>query len=190
MGIWESWTVLAALAEATHRVEIGTLTLCASFRNPAVLAKMAVSLDEVSEGRLILGIGAGWNEPEYRAFGLPFERRVDRFAEALQIIAPLLRHGRVTFRGRYYSVEDCEIVPRGPRPDGPPLLIGATGPRMLRLAAEHADNWNLTAYVARPEEFTPKSWSEAGVAHVICQYHPNKSETLERLIGGLHAYRG
>src|ERR1043166_9506350 len=92
MGIWESWTVLAALAEATQQVQIGTLTLCASFRNPAVLAKVATTLDEVSNGRLIVGIGAGWNEPEYRAFGLPFDRRVGRFEEALQVLVPLLRH--------------------------------------------------------------------------------------------------
>jgi alkanesulfonate monooxygenase SsuD/methylene tetrahydromethanopterin reductase-like flavin-dependent oxidoreductase (luciferase family) len=243
MGIWESWTMLSALAEATSRVEIGTMTLCAAFRNPAVLAKMAVTVDEVSRGRLILGIGAGWNEPEYRAFGLPFERRVDRFEEALQIIVPLLRTGHVTFTGKYYSVEDCELTPRGPRSDGPPLLIGAAGPRMLRLAARYADIWNATDYLAKAEAFAPhrdafeaaraetgsrkvglsamakvgwsdigalpgffgqewmtgsaedlaagfKAWSDAGVAHLICQYHPNRAETLRRLSDGLRAYRG
>src|SRR5262252_149957 len=118
-GIWECWTMLAALAEATRRVEIGPLVLCNSFRNPAILAKMATTLDEVSGGRLVLGLGAGWNEPEYQAFGLPFDHRVDRFEEALQIIGPLLREGHVDYEGTYYQARDCDDVPRGPRPEGP-----------------------------------------------------------------------
>ncbi len=114
-GIWECWTMLAALAEATQRVEIGSLVTCNSFRNPAILAKMATTVDEVSHGRLILGVGAGGNEPEYQAFGLPFDHRAGRFEEALQIIKPLLREGHVDFAGRYYQARNCEIVPRGPR---------------------------------------------------------------------------
>ncbi len=97
VGIWEIWTVLSALAEATERVEIGTVVLCVPFRNPAILAKMADTLDEVSGGRLILGLGAGWNQPEFDAFGIPFDHRAARFEEALQIITPLLREGRVDF---------------------------------------------------------------------------------------------
>lgn len=149
-GIWECWTMLAALAEATQRVEIGTLVLCNSFRNPAILAKMATTADEVSHGRLILGVGAGWNEPEYQAFGLPFDHRVDRFEEALQILKPLLREGHVDFAGRYYQARDCDDVPRGPRLEGPPLMVGAEGPRMLKLAAQYADLWN-TGYMGKPE---------------------------------------
>jgi probable F420-dependent oxidoreductase len=149
-GIWECWTMLAALAEATQRVEIGTLVLCNSFRHPAILAKMATTADEVSGGRLILGIGAGWNEPEYQAFGLPFDHRVGRFAEALQILKPLLQDGHVDFAGRYYQARDCDIVPRGPRPAGPPLLVGSEGPRMLELTARYADLWN-TGYMGQPE---------------------------------------
>src|SRR3989454_9992008 len=150
-GIWECWTVLSALAEATRRVEIGTLVACNSFRHPAILAKMATSLDEVSQGRLILGVGAGWNEPEYHAFGLPFDHRVDRFEEALQILKPLLRDGHVDFKGQYYQARNCEIVPRGPRPEGPPLMVGSElGPRMLRLTAKYADLWN-TGYMGKPE---------------------------------------
>lgn len=149
-GIWECWTMLAALAEATQRVEIGTLVLCNSFRHPAILAKMATTLDEVSHGRLILGVGAGWNEPEYQAFGLPFDHRVDRFEEAMQILKPLLRDGQVDFAGQYYQARNCEIVPRGPRSDGPPLLSGGEGPRMLRLTAQYADLWN-TGYMGAPE---------------------------------------
>ena len=147
-GVWEAWTVLSGLAEATSRVELGTLVICTPLRNPAVLAKMAITLDEVSEGRLILGLGAGWHKPEFDAFGIPFDHRVDRFEEALRIIVPLLREGRVSFQGTYYTARDCEIVPRGPRPSGPPLLIAAFGPRMLRLTARYADNWN-TAWLGQ-----------------------------------------
>ena len=149
-GIWECWTMLAALAEATRRVEIGTLTLCNSFRHPALLAKMATSADEVSGGRLILGVGAGWHEPEYQAFGVPFDHRVARFAEALQILKPLLREGYVDFAGQYYQARNCEDVPRGPRASGPPLLVGSEGPRMLKLTAQYADLWN-TGYMGQPE---------------------------------------
>lgn len=142
--------MLAALAEATQRVDIGTLVLCNSFRNPAILAKMATTADEVSHGRLILGVGAGWNEPEYQAFGLPFDHRVDRFEEALQILRPLLRDGRVDFVGQYYQAPNCEDMPRGPRPEGPPLLVGGEGPRMLKLTAQYADLWN-TGYMGAPD---------------------------------------
>ncbi len=151
-GIWECWTMLAALTEATQRVEIGPLVTCNSFRNPAILAKMATTVDEVSHGRLILGVGAGWNEPEYQAFGLPFDHRAGRFEEALQIIKPLLREGHVDFAGRYYQARNCEIVPRGPRSEGPPLMVGCEmkSPRMLKLTAQYADIWN-TGYMGKPE---------------------------------------
>jgi probable F420-dependent oxidoreductase len=149
-GMWETWTILAALAEATERVEIGTLVLCNSLRNPAILAKMATAADEVSNGRLILGVGAGWNQPEYEAFGLPYDHRVDRFEEALQILRPMLRDGQVDFEGRYYQARNCEDLPRGPRSHGPPLLVGGEGPRLLRLTAQYADQWN-TGYMGGPE---------------------------------------
>ncbi len=151
-GIWECWTMLAALAEATHRVELGTLVTCNSFRNPALLAKMATSVDEVSQGRLIVGIGAGWNEPEYQAFGLPFDHRVGRFEEALQILKPLLHEGHVDFAGKYYQARDCDDLPRGPRAEGPPLMVGceAGSPRMLKLTARYADLWNV-GYMGKPE---------------------------------------
>src|SRR5215470_18289386 len=155
-GIWECWTMLSALAEATRRVEIGTLVLCNSFRHPALLAKMATAADEVSGGRLILGVGAGWNEPEYQAFGLPFEHRVDRFEEGLQILGPLLREGHVDFAGQFYQAHNCDNVPRGPREAGPPLLVGSEGPRMLKLTARYADLWN-TGYMANPKPWASRS---------------------------------
>ena len=148
-GIWEGWTMLSALAASVPRVELGTLVSCNSFRNPALLAKMAHTVDEISGGRLILGVGAGWNKAEYEAFGLPFDNRVSRFEEALQIIRPLLKEGRVDFAGQFYSARDCEITPRSPRHDGPPLLVGAFGPRMLRLTAKYADLWNF-GYISQP----------------------------------------
>jgi probable F420-dependent oxidoreductase len=141
-GVWECWTLLSALAEATSRVTIGPFVACTSFRNPALLAKMADTLDEVSGGRLILGLGAGWHEPEYAAFGYPFDHLAGRFEEALAIILPLLREGRVDFQGQYYAVRECELLPRGPRPGGPPIWIGASRPRMLRQVALHADAYN------------------------------------------------
>lgn len=144
-GAWETWTILSALAEATERVQIGTLVACNGFRDPAILAKMATTLDEISGGRLILGVGAGWNESEHRAFGLPFDHRVDRFEEALRILRPMLRDGSVDFTGRYYVARNCANLPPGPRPGGPPLLVGSNGPRMLRLAARYADAWNTGA---------------------------------------------
>jgi alkanesulfonate monooxygenase SsuD/methylene tetrahydromethanopterin reductase-like flavin-dependent oxidoreductase (luciferase family) len=144
VGGWEGWSQIAALAATIPRVEIGALVMCALWRNPALLAKMADTVDEISGGRLILGVGAGWHEPEFRAFGYPFDRRLTRFEEAMAIILPLLRTGRVDFAGEFYSARECELRPRGPRPEGPPIMIGALAnrPRMLRLAAEHADIWN------------------------------------------------
>jgi len=141
-GPWEAWTQLAAIAAVTSRVELGPLVASTSFHGPAVLAKMAATVDEISGGRLILGLGAGWNETEYAAFGFPFDHRISRFAEAFTIIRTLLREGAIDFEGEYYTLRDCELLPRGPRPDGPPLLIGSSGPRMLRLTMPHADAWN------------------------------------------------
>lgn len=149
-GIHEAWTLLCAVAAVTERVELGTIVMATSFRAPGLLAKMASTLDEISGGRLVLGLGCGWHEPEYAAFGYPFDHRVDRFEESLRIIAPLVREGRATFAGTYHRVQDCVILPRGPR-DRIPILVAAKGPRMLRLAAEHADAWN-TAWFGMPDD--------------------------------------
>lgn len=141
VGFHEAWTMLTAIAAVTERVELGTTVLCAGFRNPALLAKMATTLDTVSGGRLILGLGAGWHEPEFDAFGFPFDHRVSRFEEALRIITPLLASGNVDIEGRWHSARNGEIRPRGPRPAGPPVLVAAFGPRMMRLTAQYADQW-------------------------------------------------
>ena len=142
-GPWEVWTTLAALAIATERIELGPLVASTSFHAPAMLAKMAATVDAASNGRLILGLGAGWNKREYTAFGFPYDNRVDRFAEAFTIIRTLLRDGSIDFHGAYYDVDDCVLHPRSPRTGGPPLLIGSIGPRMQALTLPHVDAWNV-----------------------------------------------
>lgn len=142
-GPYEAWTTLAAIAAATERVEIGPLVASTGFHAPAMLAKQAVTVDAISQGRLILGLGAGWNLREFDAFGFPFDRRVSRFEEALAIIAPLLREGRTTFHGQFYDVEDCVLDPRPVREGGPPIMLGSNSPRMLSIGLPVVDFWNV-----------------------------------------------
>lgn len=139
-GPFEAWTSLAGLAEATSRVELGPLVAATSFHSPAMLAKMAATVDDISGGRLILGLGAGWNEVEYDAFGFPYAHRVSRFEEAFTIIRTLLREGSIDWVGEFYTLRDMELVPKA-RPDMK-ILIGSNGPRMLRATMAHVDMWN------------------------------------------------
>lgn len=148
-GIHECWTILSALAEATDRVKLGSIVMCTAFRNPALLAKMAATLDHISGGRLILGLGCGWHEPEFEAFGYPTDHRVGRFEEALRVIVDLIRTGRADLDGRFVKVRDVVLRPPA-RPDLP-ILIAAKRPRMLGLTARHADAWNL-AWFGLPDE--------------------------------------
>jgi len=141
-GAWESWTLLSALAAATTRVALGNYVLAVPFRNPALLAKMAETLDEISGGRVILGLGAGWNEPEFTSYGVPYDDRFRRFEDALRVITDMLRRGSSTHDGHTIQTRSARIEPRGPRPEGLPVMVGANGPRMLRLTAELADHWN------------------------------------------------
>jgi alkanesulfonate monooxygenase SsuD/methylene tetrahydromethanopterin reductase-like flavin-dependent oxidoreductase (luciferase family) len=141
-GPWEAWTMLAGIAAATSRVSIGPLVASTSFHAPAMLAKQAATVDEISGGRLILGLGAGWNETEYRAFGFPFDHRISRFEEAFTIIRTLLAEGSIDFEGTYYQVRDCELLPRSSRAGGPPLLLGSSGERMLAIASPWIQGWN------------------------------------------------
>jgi len=155
-GTWECWSLLSALAAVTSRVEIGTIVVCTSFRNPALLAKAADAVDGISGGRLILGVGAGYHEPEYKAFGYPVDHRVGRFEEAIKIIHTLLREGQIDVQGQYYAARDCEIRPRLSPRNGPPILMGprASSPRMLRLMTHYADYW--TAFnVSSLETYRP-----------------------------------
>lgn len=177
-GGWDVWSLLAALAATTSRIEIAPLVACSSFRNPALIAKMADTIDEISGGRFILGLGAGWHKPEYEMFGFPYDHRVSRFEEALQIIAPLLRTGKVDFEGRFYSARECELRPRGPRPSGPPILVGGAGPRVIRLAATYADAWNVDR---KNDIGEVMAWKET--VDAACREVGRDPATLSRIIG-------
>jgi len=142
-GPYEAWTTLAAVAAVTERVEIGPLVASTSFHAPAMLAKQAATVDAVSQGRLIVGLGAGWNRREFHAYGFPYDRRVSRFEEALAIIALLLREARASYHGEFYDVDDCVLDPRPVRPGGPPLMLGSNSPRMLSIGLPVVDSWNV-----------------------------------------------
>ena len=142
-GPWEVWTMLSALAASTSRIRLGPLVAATAFHAPPMLAKLAATVDEISGGRLILGLGAGWNEAEFRAFGFPFDHRISRFEEAFTIIRTLLREGSIDFDGRFFQARDCELRPGPARPGGPPLMVGSVGPRMLEITLPHVDMWNV-----------------------------------------------
>lgn len=142
-GPWEVWTTLAALAAATDRIELGPLVASTSFHAPPMLAKMAATVDAISQGRLTLGLGAGWNAREYTSFGFPYDNRVSRFEEAFTIIRTLMSEGHIDFHGKYYDITDCVLHPRSPRPGGPPLLIGSIGERMQAITLPYVDAWNV-----------------------------------------------
>jgi probable F420-dependent oxidoreductase len=139
-GPWEAWSLLSALAAVTERVQIGPLVACLAFHPPGVLAKTAATVNEISGGRLVLGVGAGWNETEFHAFGLPFDNRVARFEEAFDILRRLLAGERVTVSGTYWRAEEAVVIPRPSQP--PRLMVGSNGPRMLEATLPHVDSWN------------------------------------------------
>jgi alkanesulfonate monooxygenase SsuD/methylene tetrahydromethanopterin reductase-like flavin-dependent oxidoreductase (luciferase family) len=141
-GAWEAWTMMAAVAARVPDVQIGPLVSGAGFRNPGVIAKMTEAMDEISGGRFILGLGAGWNEVEYRQFGYPYDHRASRLEESIRIIRPLLRQGTADMQGRFWQANRAVNRPRGPRPGGAPLLIGTNGQRLLTSVARYADAWN------------------------------------------------
>ena len=176
-GIHECWTVLAAIAEATARVQLGTLVMCTGFRNPALLAKMAGTLDHVSGGRLILGVGCGWHDPEYEAFGFPADHKVGRFEEALAIIHDLVRDGQSDLEGRFHAVRDAVLVPPA-RPDIP-ILVAAKRPRMLDLTARYADAWNA-AWHGLPDE--PLAAKRAALREA-CERAGRDVRTIEDTVG-------
>ena len=179
-GPWEAWTMLAALAASTSRIRLGPLVACTAFHAPAMLAKLAATVDEISGGRLILGLGAGWNETEFRAFGFPFDHRIDRFEEAFTIVRTLLRDGAVDFDGRHFQVRNCELLPRPARAGGLPLLVGSSGERMLRITLPHVDAWNVW--------FSDTANSPAGVAPLrervdrICREVGRDPAEIERTV--------
>ena len=152
-GPWEVWTMLGALAAVTERVELGPLVACTAFHPPGLIAKMAATLAEVSGGRFVLGLGAGWNEPEFRAFGLPYDHRVSRFEEAFTIVRGLLAGEHVTLDGRFFQADDLVLLPRPAAP--PRLVVGSNGPRMLAATLPHVDAWNtwFDSYGNTPQGF-------------------------------------
>lgn len=151
---WECWSLLAGIAATTSRIEIGPLVSCMSFRNPGLLAKIAETVDEMSNGRLTLAVGAGWHEPEYTGFGFPFDHRASRFEEGFDVLYQLMRTGKAEFHGTYAEATNAELRPRGPRPNAIPLMIGTNGERLLKVAAKYADSWNTT-WIADPAELDP-----------------------------------
>ena len=141
VGYWESVSIAGALCAITSRMEIGHSVINAPYRPAGLVAKIAETLDEVSGGRFILGLGLG-NTMDYDQFGIRAEQRYSRFAEAVQIIHALLRTGHADFEGEYHAARQAELVPRGPRPQGPPIVIAARGPKMMELTVRYADGWN------------------------------------------------
>ena len=157
---FENWTLLSALAGATNRVRLGQLVLCNPFRHPSLLAKMAATLDAISGGRLELGLGAGWHEPEFKAYDYRFEKpwtRVGRLSEAVQIMKLMWTESSPSFKGRYYRIEDAYCNPKPVQKPHPPILIGGGGEKnMLRVVARYADVCNFSAWQGRPEDYRHK----------------------------------
>jgi alkanesulfonate monooxygenase SsuD/methylene tetrahydromethanopterin reductase-like flavin-dependent oxidoreductase (luciferase family) len=139
-GPWDCWSTLAWLAGITERVELGPLVACTAFHPPGILARQAAAVDELSGGRLVAALGAGWNEEEFRAFGFPLDHTVSRFEEAFTIVRRLLAGERVTFEGRFHTVDDAVLLP--PPGRAPKLMVGANAPRMLAITLPHVDAWN------------------------------------------------
>jgi probable F420-dependent oxidoreductase len=184
-GPYEAWTTLAAIAAVTERVEIGPLVASTSFHAPAMLAKHAATVDAISQGRLIVGLGAGWNRREFDAFGFPYDRRVSRFEEALAIITPLLREGRTTYHGEFYDVDDCVLDPRPVREGGPPIMVGSNSPRMLSIALPVVDSWNVwwSIYDNSVERFAAVK-AEVDAAMPAGRYVEASAAVLVTLPGG------
>lgn len=180
---WECWSLLAALAARTSRIALGTLVTCTSFRNPALLANFAVTVDEISGGRFTLGLGVGGVKSSYDAFGFPWENRFGRFEEALAIIHRLLRTGSIDFSGKYFRLQECKLTIRGPQLNAIPLLIGTAtppGPRLLRAVTRYADLWNGGL---DKENFTPEALpASQKVLDEACQAIHRPPETLARTV--------
>ena len=173
----EAWTILSALAAVVPRVELGALVMCTSFRNAGLLAKMTQTLDDVSGQRLILGIGCGWHEPEYDAFGLPFDHLVGRFEEDITVIDRLLRGEKVDFEGRWSRYKGAQLLPPAERRT--PILVASKGERMLRLTAHFADAWN-TAWFGPVDDMVRERLRDLDAA---CAAVGRDPATLRRTVG-------
>lgn len=180
-GVWESVSIAAALAATTTSIGLGQSVINSPYRSPAMVAAIATTLDEISGGRYILGIGAG-NTPDsdYAAFGFPTDHRYSRFAEAIQIIHAMLKTGRADFNGDYYTVKEAELVLRGPRPKGPPINIAAGSPKMLKLVARYGDAWNWWGWDERLEELSTRIKPLIDRLDRACQDEGRDPETVMR----------
>src|SRR5690242_2684121 len=181
-GIWESMTVLAALADATTRVELGPLVMCVPFRNPGLIAWMCNTIDDISGGRFVVGLGAGWHEPEFAAFDFNFAKRVSLFEESLNVILPLLRDGKADYEGELVKGV-AELRPAGPRASkgGPPILLAGTKPRMMALIARHADRWNSVWY-GEPDDVFRQERSDLEAACAAVGRDPKEIEVSAGII--------
>jgi probable F420-dependent oxidoreductase len=180
-GSLEAWTTMSALASTTEKVRIGSLALCNDFRNPALLAKMAASLDVLSGGRLDVCVGAGWYEAEYAAAGIDFDRpgrRIDRLAEAVQIVTRMLAGEELTFSGRHYQTDDAVCRPLPVQQPRPPIWLGGKGDRLISTAAAHADGWNFSW--AGPFETYEQ---RAAIADRACEKVDRDPASLRRSVG-------
>jgi len=177
-GAWESMSILAALAEATTRVELGPLVLCGPFRNAGMTAWAANTIDEISGGRFVLGLGAGWSEDEFRAFDFQFDNKVSLFSDQLEVIVPLLREGRVDYDGKW-AKGSAELRPPGPRPKGPPIMIACSQPRMMSLTARWADRWNSVWYGLPTDEFR----AERALLVAACENAGRDPSEIEVTVG-------
>jgi alkanesulfonate monooxygenase SsuD/methylene tetrahydromethanopterin reductase-like flavin-dependent oxidoreductase (luciferase family) len=188
-GAWEAMSILAALAASTERITLAPFVAATAYRNPALTAKIAETIDEISGGRFILGLGSGWARPEYDAFGYPYDHRASRFEEAIQIITSLIRTGTAEFVGDYHFAINCELRPRGPRPNGLPIMVGTfDGERMMRLAAQFADHWNVWATVTNNSAATvPQLQAKMDE---ICRSMGRQPDTLERSVAVLVDFDG
>lgn len=178
-GVWEAFSMMAAVAAAVPDVQIGSLVACTGFRNPGLIAKSAETIDEISNGRFILGLGAGWHQPEYDAFGFPWDHRVSRFEEAIQIMHEMLREGTANVEGKFFQARDAINRPRGPREGGAPILVGSSGDRMLGIIARYADAWN-TVWHTDPA----KAGELMGKVDAACEAAGRDPKTLVRTAGG------
>ena len=174
-GPWDAWSLLAAIAATTEHVRLGSLVACTAFAPPGLLARKAAAVQEISGGRLVLGLGAGWNETEFRAFGIPFDHRASRFAESFEVIRRLLAGEQVTYEGRFERLRDAVLLPGPAVP--PPLMIGSTGERVLRVALAHADAWNAwyDLYGNTPEGFAKEN---TRVTHLVREAGRQPSDVL------------
>ncbi len=179
-GVWEAFPLMAALAAETSSITIGVHVTCLGWRNPVLVAKMSEMIDEISEGRFVLGVGAGWHEPEYEMFGFPWDHRVSRFEDAIRIINPLLREGTADYQGRFWQANQAVNSPRGPRAaeGGPPILFGTSGPRMLRLMAQYGDAWNTNWHASASDVV-----SHIEAVREACEDVGRDPETIVKTVG-------